>query len=120
MGDYINVSDIKQIKNYLMIMVGGRGPARRKGVFEMRIGCAVCRECKAEALAVDMISGLCPACASLRVEKLAGLQREYQAAVDAGDASASVRVAEIIAEYEQRERVRLKAARRAGVLHAGV
>lgn len=38
------------------------------------------------------------------------MQRQYAAAVDAGEPDAAARVAEIIAAYEQKERVQLRGA----------
>ena len=81
----------------------------------MEIGYAECRSCGKKERVEDLISGLCPVCARVRVDRLARYQREYQDAVDAGDAAASARVAEIIAQYEERECVQLKAAYRSEV-----
>ena len=73
---------------------------------EYRVGRAYCRSCGADENVSDMVSGLCPACA----KALADMQRQYAAAVDAGEPDAAARVAEIIAAYEQKERVQLRGA----------
>ena len=70
---------------------------------EHRVGRSHCRSCGA-------VSGLCPACAYVRTKALADMQRQYAAAVDAGEPDAAARVAEIIAAYEQKERVQLRGA----------
>ena len=67
-----------------------------------------CRSCGAETNCADLVSGFCPVCAQIHVAALADLQRQYDAAMAAGDPAASERVAELIGEYEQSERVRLK------------
>lgn len=72
------------------------------------IGYRSCRACGHEANCADLVGGLCPVCARERVAYLADLQVRYQAAVDAGEAGASSRVAEIIRDYQRSERVRLK------------
>ena len=72
------------------------------------IGYRNCRSCGQEVNAADLVGGLCPACARERAAWLADLQREYQAAVDAGEAGASARAAELIREYQASEGVRLK------------
>ena len=79
----------------------------------MRIGYKACRGCGAETNVADLVSGFCPSCAKAHVNRLSGYQREYEAAVASGDAGASSRVAELISEYEQSERVRLRDAVRA-------
>lgn len=86
--------------------------AEPPGGKNMRIGYGRCRDCGWEEPIEIMVSGLCSSCAHERVDVLARYQREYQAAVDAGDPAAAAAVSEIIAAYEQKERVRLKAARR--------
>lgn len=75
-----------------------------------RVGRAYCRSCGADENVSDMVSGLCPACAYVRTKALADMQRQYAAAVDAGEPDAAARVAEIIAAYEQKERVQLRGA----------
>ena len=72
------------------------------------IGYLNCRDCGQEVNCADLVGGLCPVCARERIAYLADLQAQYQAAVDAGEPGASSRVAEIIREYQQSERVRLK------------
>ena len=67
-----------------------------------------CRSCGAETNCADLVSGFCPVCAKIHVAALADLQRQYDAALAAGDSAASERVAALISEYEQSERVRLK------------
>lgn len=76
---------------------------------ETMVGFRSCRDCGETVNCADLVGGLCPACARERVEHLAELQRQYEAAVDAGVAGASARVAEIIRDYQQSERVRLMA-----------
>ena len=56
-----------------------------------------CRSCGTETNCADLVSGFCPVCAKIHVAALA-----------AGDPAASERVAALISEYEQSERVRLK------------
>ena len=77
---------------------------------EHRVGRAHCRSCGADENVSDMVSGLCPACAYVRTKALDDMQRQYAAAVDAGEPDAAARVAEIIAAYEQKERVQLRGA----------
>ena len=77
---------------------------------EHRVGRAHCRSCGADENVSDMVSGLCPACAYVRTKALADMQRQYAAAVDAGEPDAAARVAEIIAAYEPKERVQLRGA----------
>lgn len=72
------------------------------------IGYLSCRACGHEVNCADLIGDLCPACARERVARLADLQVQYQAAVDAGEPGASSRVAELIRDYQRSERVRLK------------
>ena len=72
------------------------------------IGYRNCRDCQQEFNCADLISGLCPTCAGKRAVRLVDLQHQYQAAVDAGEAGAISRVAEIIREYQLSEGVRLK------------
>lgn len=67
-----------------------------------------CRSCGAETNCADLVSGFCPVCAQIHVAALADLQRQYDAALAAGDPVASERVAALISDYEQSERVRLK------------
>lgn len=73
------------------------------------IGYRSCRDCGHEVNCADLVGGLCPECARSRTARLAELQIQYQAAVDAGEPGASARVAEIIREYQQSEGVRLQA-----------
>lgn len=72
------------------------------------IGYLHCRDCGQERNCADLVGGLCPTCARERVARLADLQVRYQTAVDAGEAGASSRVAELIRDYQRSERVRLK------------
>lgn len=72
------------------------------------IGYLSCRDCGQERNCADLVGGLCPTCARERVARLADLQVQYQAAVDAGEPGASNRVAELIRDYQRSERVRLK------------
>lgn len=77
------------------------------------LGYKTCRSCGSLMNCADLVSGLCPRCARERAAYLADLQRQYQAAVDAGDPDASQEVANLIFEYQHVERVRLKDALRA-------
>lgn len=79
----------------------------------MSSGYKPCRNCGELTNCVELVSGCCPECARVHVEYLADLQRQYQAAVDAGDPDASQEVANLIFEYQHVERVRLKDALRA-------
>lgn len=72
------------------------------------IGYKECRSCGSVVNCADLISGLCPACARERAARLSELQREYQAALEAGDPCASSRVAGLIRDYQAREGVRLR------------
>lgn len=72
------------------------------------IGYKECRSCGSVVNCADLVSGLCPGCARERAAHLSELQRDYQAAVDAGDPRASARVAELILAYQAREGVRLR------------
>lgn len=72
------------------------------------IGYLKCRECGEEYNYADIVGGLCPECARSRIAHLADLQRQYESALRAGEAGASERVAQLIREYQQSERVRLK------------
>lgn len=72
------------------------------------IGYLKCRECGEEYNCADIVGGLCPECARSRIAHLADLQRQYENALRAGEAGASERVAQLIREYQQSERVRLK------------
>lgn len=67
-----------------------------------------CRSCGAETNCADLVSGFCPVCAQIHIAALSDLQRQYDAALAAGDAAATERVADLIGAYEQSERVRLK------------
>lgn len=71
------------------------------------IGYLSCRDCGQERNCADLVGGLCSACARERVARLADLQVQYQAAVDAGEPGASSRVAELIRDYQRSERVRV-------------
>lgn len=72
------------------------------------VGYLKCRSCGQEMNCADLVSGLCPDCARERTRWLADMQRQYQAAVDAGEAGASARVADLIRAYQVSEGVRLK------------
>ena len=72
------------------------------------LGYKNCRSCGYLMNCADLISGLCPSCARERAAYLAYLQRDYQAAVEAGDPAASSRVADLILNYQISEGVRLK------------
>lgn len=72
------------------------------------LGYKTCRSCGSLMNCADLVSGLCPRCARERAAYLADLQRDYQAAVDAGDPQASSRVADLILAYQASEGVRLK------------
>lgn len=98
------------IKTVMMMfpLLRVRAREREKGVFHM-VGYRSCRACGEEWNCADLVAGLCPACARVRAHRLADLQREYQAAVDAGEAGASARVADLIREYQRSEGVRLQA-----------
>lgn len=72
------------------------------------IGYLKCRDCGEEYNCADLVSKLCPKCARSRIERLADLQGQYEAALEAGETGASARVAQLIREYQQSERVRLK------------
>lgn len=74
-----------------------------------RIGYANCRSCGKEFNCADLVSGLCPECAQDRIATLAALQRQYQDAVDNGEAGASQEVADLIRAYQKTEQVRLQA-----------
>lgn len=78
----------------------------------MRKGYKLCRICGEEENVADMVSGCCPVCARYHAQKLSEYQRQYESAVAAGEPDAVSRVSELIAEYEQSERVRLKDAHR--------
>lgn len=78
----------------------------------MSSGYKPCRGCGELTNCVELVSGFCPECAKAHVRYLSDLQRQYQAAVDAGDADASEKVASLIFEYQHVERVRLKDALR--------
>ncbi len=77
-------------------------------VFNM-IGYRSCRDCGQEVNCADLVGGLCPECARSRTARLADLQRQYEAALEAGEPGASARVAEIIRDYQRSEGVRLQA-----------
>lgn len=72
------------------------------------LGYKTCRSCGSMMNCADLVSGLCPSCARERAVYLSDLQRDYQAAVAAGDPSASSRVADLILAYQRSEGVRLK------------
>lgn len=72
------------------------------------LGYKNCRNCGSLMNCADLVSGLCPTCAQERAARLADLQRDYQAAVDAGDPQASSCVADLILTYQASECVRLK------------
>jgi len=72
------------------------------------IGYRSCRDCGQEVNCADIVGGLCPVCARKRVARLADLQVQYQAAVDAGEPGTSSRMAELIRDYQRSERVRLR------------
>ncbi len=72
------------------------------------IGYLSCRSCGQEMNCADLVGGLCPPCARERTAWLADMQRQYQAAVDVGEAGASARVADLIRGYQASEGVRLK------------
>lgn len=72
------------------------------------LGYKTCRSCGSLMNCADLISGLCPSCARKRATYLAALQRNYQAAVEAGDPAASSHVADLILAYQSSEGVRLK------------
>ena len=92
-------------------MIATRVRARGRGT-KMKIGFKFCRGCGAETNCADLVSGYCPNCAKVHVARLSEYQRQYEAAVAAGDASASGKIAALISRYEQSERLRLKDARR--------
>ncbi len=73
------------------------------------IGYRSCRDCGMEVNCADLVGGLCPECARSRAARLADLQRQYQAALDAGEAGASARAADLIRAYQRSEGVRLQA-----------
>lgn len=68
-----------------------------------------CRSCFELFNCADLVSGLCPACAKIRADRLSELQRAYQAAVDAGEPGASEQIADLIWAYQRSEGVRLQA-----------
>lgn len=72
------------------------------------LGYKSCRSCGSLMNCADLVSGLCPACARERAARLSDLQRDYQAAVEAGDPAASSRVADLILAYQTSEGVRLR------------
>lgn len=72
------------------------------------LGYKSCRSCCSLMNCADLVSGLCPACARERAARLSDLQRDYQAAVEAGDPAASSRVADLILAYQASEGVRLR------------
>lgn len=72
------------------------------------LGYKSCRSCGSLMNCADLVSGLCPACARERAARLSDLQRDYQAAVEAGDPAASSRVADLILAYQASEGVRLR------------
>ena len=72
------------------------------------LGYKTCRSCGSLMNCADLVFGLCSRCARERAAYLADLQRDYQAAVDAGDPQASSRVADLIFAYQASEGVRLK------------
>ncbi len=76
----------------------------------MSAGYKPCHNCGKMTNCVELVAGCCPECARIHVEYLADMQRQYAAAVDAGEPDAAARVAEIIAAYEQKERVQLRGA----------
>lgn len=73
------------------------------------IGYRRCRDCGQEVNCADLVGGLCPECARSRTARLAELQHQYEAALEAGEPGASARVAEIIRDYQRSEGVRLQA-----------
>lgn len=68
-----------------------------------------CRSCFELFNCAGLVSGLCPACAKIRADRLSELQRAYQAAVDAGEPGASEQIADLIRAYQRSEGVRLQA-----------
>ena len=65
-----------------------------------------CRSCFELFNCADLVSGLCPACAKIRADRLSELQRAYQAA---GEPGASEQIADLIRTYQRSEGVRLQA-----------
>lgn len=80
-------------------------------MLKTRIGYRPCRTCGGEVNCADMISGLCPACAGVHAAELSRLQRQYEAAVAAGEEGAASKVAGLIHDYEISEQLHLKASR---------
>lgn len=78
----------------------------------MRIGYKKCRGCHEETNCAELVSGYCPECSQAHVMFLSEYQRQYEAAVSAGEVGVASRVSELISGFEQSERLRLKDARR--------
>lgn len=75
---------------------------------KLPIGYLSCRSCGSVFNCADLVSGLCPECQRERAARLGMLQSQYESALQAGDATASHRTAQLIRDYQQSERVRLR------------
>ena len=69
-----------------------------------------CRDCGEVFDCAVLVGGLCPECARMRAYYMVALQGGYEAALAAGDAKASRRIADLIGDYKQAEQIRLREA----------